>query len=262
MILKIDALDNALDTADNVVDVVDVVSITTLKAADLVTLRNTVRRLQEDLARTLPPLAYDVALAMVTGTPHALSPERGSPRPQDRALRADVEKFWDSRFPSLDVTLLADKDGNHDIERWTEVGVDPSEWVSEGVDNDDNDAWAVTHPNEGTVETFDCEDDATERAQEIYESIRDSRAGFPFAWNTGWTGSSVKYWLAELVSAGFVVYQYDGDEYIAGIDGGGYSFLDAHFAPLYLTLAAKHDWLVETDAGPRRVSAGVVGGGK
>ena len=104
------------------------------------------------------------------------------------------------------------------------------------LDRDDYDKWELLSAL--------SEDDESE-PPELY--------GFPFAWNTGWVLEE-KYWVPELTAAGFLVYRYDGDAIIAGIDGGGYAFMDAHFMPLYAALAEKHGWMVETDHGPRRVT--------
>ncbi len=43
--------------------------------------------------------------------------------------------------------------------------------------------------------------------------------------------------IADFAAAGFVVATHDpSGQVYAGIDGGGYSFLDAHWAPLYLRM--------------------------
>lgn len=93
--------------------------------------------------------------------------------------------------------------------------------------------WVVVNESGALVDdrVFDFEDDADEYRRDRED---ESRYGFPWAWGTAWMPRGVTD--SELQAAGFVVANYlggDGSGYrLAGIDGGGYSFMGAHFAPL------------------------------
>jgi hypothetical protein len=97
------------------------------------------------------------------------------------------------------------------------------------------------------------EDDARRAAEGAnLEDYRDNAAGWPFAHNYA---AEVEEWEAEdFAAAGFVVARHEpsGNVY-AGIDGGGYSFLDAHWAPLFLRRMARGGAYVRTAKGLRRV---------
>jgi hypothetical protein len=96
------------------------------------------------------------------------------------------------------------------------------------------------------------EDDAKSACEAAnLEDYRTNAAGWPWANNTGWKIDERD--VDDFDAAGFVVARFDGGDLWAGIDGGGYSFTDAHWAPLYLRRAAANGWYVRTDAGLRRV---------
>lgn len=189
-----------------------------------------------DLGRTLPPVRY----ADLVRDGNFI----------DRSFERDVEEFVQKHLTPIDTTLLDCEDPDkwelltpryesREIERGRGYAV----W-------DYDTGKFVTQEDEDVVEVFAEAGDADERMCDLQSEAEESRYGFPFAWNTGWVLENT-YWLDEVRSAGFLVYQYDGDAIIAGIDGGGYSFKGAHFAPLYAALAAKNGWMVRTNAGPR-----------
>jgi hypothetical protein len=234
------------------------IDLSKLSAVELVNLAAAVQDRQNAVGRELPPIPYAEALALICSQ-------------KDRTLCTDAQSWWDRTFTPIDVSLLADSEGNHDVEKWEEQGDSASERITSGtcalcdgtgrMDDEEEcnncdgggDVYTVTDAY-GEVHTFSDSDDAEEKAQEIIDSERESRAGFPFAWNTGWTGDNIRYWLADLQAAGFIVYVYDGGDTIVGIDGAGYSFLNQHFAPVYLRIAARNGWLVQTNEGPRLVA--------
>jgi hypothetical protein len=78
------------------------------------------------------------------------------------------------------------------------------------------------------------EDDATRAAEGAnIEDYRANANGWPFAWNTA--AAIDKRDADDFAAAGFVVATHEpsGQTY-AGIDGGGYDFLEAHWSRLYL----------------------------
>jgi hypothetical protein len=168
----------------------------------------------------------------------------------DHAFMANVRRWTEANFPTIDTTIL-----DHDTDKWElltpryEVLAHEEGWAVwdnvEGVFvTDEDDGCAIVHADEG-----DADDDCREREQEWAES----RYAFPFAWNYGWEVGTLA-WLDDFAACGFIAYRYDDYIVIAGIDGAGYSFMDAHFAPLFARLAERHGWLVDTVAGPRRVT--------
>lgn len=194
-----------------------------------------------ELGRQLPPVRYK-----------DLVPDGCNFR--DLTFSRGVDKFMQERMTALDTTLL-DRD---DPDKWElltpryevrEVEVD--ETTRYGVW--DHVAGEYVKGEDGEPLAFEDESDADDKRCDLEADADECRYGFPFAWNTGWVVEK-DYWLDELRDAGFLVYRYDGDTIIAGIDGGGYSFKGAHFAPLYATLAAKHGWMIETNAGPRFIT--------
>jgi hypothetical protein len=103
---------------------------------------------------------------------------------------------------------------------------------------------------------YNCTDEQEAReacAAANVEDYRTNAAGWPWANNTGWKIDERD--VEDFDAAGFVVARFDGGDLWAGVDGGGYSFTDAHWAPLYLRRAAANGWYVRTDAGLRRVAA-------
>lgn len=182
------------------------------------------------LGRSLPPVTLDT----VKGDPF---------------FEAHVREWMRSWMPTIDTTLL-DRD---DYEKWELLATryEVRDWEDEeggvlyGVFDTVDDVLL-----DGTA--YD-ESDMREKADDLEREWRDSFCAFPFAWNTGWVLENMA-WLDELTAAGFLVYEYDRDIIIAGIDGGGYSFMDQHFIPLYAGLAEKNEWLVETRDGPRLIT--------
>lgn len=194
---------------------------------------------QHKLARELPPVRF---ADLCDGT-----------NVTDRAFEVSVRAWMNTFMSPIDTTLL----DRENVEKWEIL---TPRYVVKGLDGDETRVGVWDHDEAGFVTledsdepvAFDSIDEASDKACDLQYAL-DGNHGFPFAWNEGWVVDGM-YWLAELQAAGFLVYQYDGDTVIAGIDGGGYSFMGAHFAPLYAALAAKNDWLVETDDGPRRIT--------
>lgn len=207
---------------------------------------------QRTLARVLPPITFDDVCADGCNV--------------DSTFERDVRRFMADRMQPIDVTLLVDGE-HHDPEKWflltpryegRELPPTAKDASDEGEGEDDV-TYGVFDLDEQEfvkdgedVLRFDDEDDADDHARELQMDEDESRHGFPFAWNTGWIVEH-QSWIDDLRSCGFLVYRYDGDQIIAGIDGGGYSFMGAHHAPFYARLAARFDWLVETKDGPRRI---------
>lgn len=90
--------------------------------------------------------------------------------------------------------------------------------------------------------------DAAEAAN--IEDYRRNACGWPFAHN--YAAEISEYQADDFVACGFVVARHEpsGNVY-AGIDGGGYSFIDAHWVPLYLRRHAGD--YVPTEKGLRRL---------
>ena len=106
-------------------------------------------------------------------------------------------------------------------------------------------------------------EDARQKATEMnYEAMHEDQHGFP--WANGWCFiPDDRITDQELKDAGFTVALYCGgsgnwredSEYrLAGLDGGGYSFKGAHYAPLAAAVAASRNWLVETDQGQAHIT--------
>ncbi len=195
---------------------------------------------QHKLARELPPVRFADLCGDGTNV--------------NRAFEVSVRAWMNTFMSPIDTTLL----DREDVEKWEIL---TPRYVVKGLTDGDetrvgvwdyDEARFVTLEDSDEPVAFDSIDEASDKACDLqyWSSINH---GFPFAWNEGWIIDGT-YWLAELQAAGFLVYRYDDDCVIAGIDGGGYSFMGAHFAPLYAALAAKNDWLVETDDGPRRIT--------
>ena len=191
-----------------------------------------------DLGRTLPPVKFTDLL-----------PDRCNFR--DRSFERDVDEFRRTHLAPIDTSLL----DREDPDKWELL---TPRYESREIEG----GYAVWDYNTGTfvtqededgndgVAVFDDAGDADERMCDLQAEEEQALCGFPFAWNNGWVVENT-YWLDEMRAAGFLVYRYDGEAIIAGIDGGGYSFRGAHFAPLYAALAAKNGWMVRTNAGPR-----------
>lgn len=97
------------------------------------------------------------------------------------------------------------------------------------------------------------EDEAARFAEEQdREHMEEGRYGFPWAHNWSYRPEGfIKDY--ELTESGFVVAEFRGDR-VCSIDGGGYSFAGAHYAPLFAKVAERCGWLVETDGGPRLIT--------
>ena len=207
------------------------------------------REEQVRLAREAPPISFERDLC------------RDRCNITDPVFEAYVRAFMAREMSSINTTLL----DREDYEKWEnltprfevrEVEVP----LSDDPDADEVTMWRVwDHDEDGYVEdedgkplTFARDFDAHDTRGDLEQEDEQNGYGFPFAWNTGWVMEG-EYWTAQLREAGFKVYRYDGDTIIAGIDGGGYSFMGAHFAPFYARLAEKNGWLVETVDGPRRL---------
>ena len=212
----------------------------------------TLRQEADTIGRALPPVKFT-----------DLVPDRCNFK--DNAFSADVERFIERHLKSIDTTRL-DRD---DFDKWERVVMrytvreflwdvmgDVTRW---GVW--DNEAGAFVLDTDSNPEgeddypplSFPDRYEAADHAADLEEDDVASQHAFPFAWNTGWVLDG-RYWANDAAASGFLVYRYDGDEYIIGIDGAGYSFKGAHFAPFYARLAAKNGWLVQTDNGPRLIT--------
>lgn len=228
--------------------------VTTIEASNALVLdrmneiTETINRLygeRAELGRSLPPVRY----ADLVRDGNFI----------DRTFERHVEEFMQGSLKPIDTTLL----DREDPEKWELLTprYELRETTIETRDGEEE-AWAIFDHDEGRLVTGEDEDGEETPLYFAFESLAEdacsdlnaedeqNRCGFPFAWNTGWVVEST-YWLEELRAAGFLVYRYDGDAIVAGIDGGGYSFKGAHFAPLCAALASKHGWMVRTNAGPR-----------
>ena len=188
-----------------------------------------------DLGRTLPPVKFTDLIADRCNF-------------LDRSFERDVDEFMQKHLTPLDTTLI----NREDPDKWELL---TPRYESREVEGgyavwDYSMGEFVTLEDDDAVEVFAEAGDADEKMCDLQAEEEQALCGFPFAWNNGWVVENT-YWLDEMRAAGFLVYRYDGEAIIAGIDGGGYSFRGAHFAPLYAALAAKNGWMVRTNAGPR-----------
>lgn len=103
------------------------------------------------------------------------------------------------------------------------------------------------------------EDSAREAADRAnVDDYRENACGWPFAHN--YAAQIDERYAEDFAACGFVVALHEpSGQHYAGIDGGGYSFTDAHWAPLYLRwhlhgrYSPEHVYL-ETNDGLRRVN--------
>lgn len=139
-------------------------------------------------------------------------------------------------------------------------------WLNENAPGPEGDVWIVVdtdcddervtdtgrHINVPAYDPTD-EDNARRAATEgNREDYRENACGHPFAWNYAFTIEQRRD-AEDFARAGFVVAVYDGGQAWAGIDGGGYDFIGAHWVPLYL---GRHvGEYVRTSQGLRRVVA-------
>ncbi len=196
-------------------------------------------------AAILVTVAERVAAAL-----HSLAYERepvtGPMLTHDRAVERQVDLFR-QRYDAIDVTLL----DSTDPDKWELVGGCESERyeVREVTDDDDNVTWEVldTWESDEPIEEHDDETDAREDCdRRNLDQGRDDLYGFPFAQRFGYQIEERE--IERFIEHGFVVWRFDGDP-IAGIDGGGYSFDDAHWRPMWLAMMAG--CVIDTDGGPR-----------
>lgn len=129
----------------------------------------------------------------------------------------------------------------------------PERWIVWDSDNRERASGGALE--ECGREDYDTKDEseATEAAQAAnVEAYRESANGWPWAQNSGYPIDERE--ADDFGAAGFVVATHEpsGQTY-AGIDGGGYGFTDAHWAPLMAQRAAgRFGWPVRTSAGLRR----------
>lgn len=201
---------------------------------------------RREIGRALPPITFED----VCPDGHNV----------ESAFGRDVSRFMQDRMKEIDVTMLDVSDPDkwelltqrYKVGELEPTGTDDDRDVRYGVLDLDDERFVEDEDDDGKPLAFDDKSDAQERCYELNSEDDENRHGFPFAWNTGFVVEN-ESWIDDLRACGFLVYRYDGDQIIAGIDGGGYSFMGAHFAPFYARLAAKHGWLVETKNGPRRM---------
>jgi hypothetical protein len=182
---------------------------------------------------------------------------------KDRTFERFVRRFMEWAMPSFPLGLL-DTSSETAHERWEIVEDDPVDYITEiqeeepGATGADDDLIYTRYRTSwnGYEETFDCFDDAFDHVRQCMD---ESRYGFPWAWNWAFLPDD-RITDDELRAAGFTVATYTGGaggrddcQYrLCGIDGGGYSFDGAHFAPLCAIVYAnrhKYRWTVETDNG-------------
>lgn len=181
----------------------------------------------------------------------------------DRVIEGEVRALMD-RYNTIDVSDLADDDGNQDVETWEHVAGGPEPFEVRAVPdpsfepNDVDDEYpevyqVVDTDSDDVAETFDDESDAENDRDERNREYREENLhGFPFAHN--YAVEIERFEVEDFADAGFLVYEYRGDKLIAGIDGGGYSFMGQHWSRVFHAKAVRGGWKVETSTGPRRVA--------
>ena len=138
--------------------------------------------------------------------------------------------------------VLVDTDYS-DTSYVSDAGTDTLEIDGNRIEGWDADAWN--------------ESDAEDKADELNrENAQEGGYGFP--WAHSWCHMPEDFIEdEELQAAGFVVATYTGGSgtrndvtfRLVGIDGGGYGFSEAHFAPLVFIVAWRRNWIVQTDKG-------------
>lgn len=223
-----------------------------LNAIELIKARKELDVQLANLADERPALTLD-----------AITPDRCNI--PDRVIEGEIRAFR-NRYDGIDVTDLADENGNQDPEKWEHIAggrdserfevreIPDPDYAPASEDDETPVVYAVVDTEgagDGIVETFMDEDDAeSDRDERNREAFGESLYGFPFAHNHGYV---IDGWDVEsFAAAGFLVWLYDGDKYIVGIDGGGYSFDGAHWAPLFFSRMAGVK--IETETGPRIVA--------
>lgn len=125
----------------------------------------------------------------------------------------------------------------------------------------DTDADADAREGRNGIDDYDPTDESSAddaAAAANVEDYRSNAAGWPFAQN--YAAAIDERNADDFAACGFVVATHEpSGQVYAGIDGGGYSFLDAHWAPLYLRfmlpdiLPERRTIYVPTRDGLRRV---------
>lgn len=162
---------------------------------------------------------------------------------KDATFEGFVDRFMQRYMPGFPLGLL-DRDTH---ESWEIVEADPYDHVTEVPDG------RYLASGDGFEEEFfETEDDAIDF---VRERMEESRYGFPWAHSWAFRPDD-RITNDELRAAGFTVATYHGGAggsyRLCGIDGGGYSFDGAHFAPLCAIVHANrrgYGWKVETDDG-------------
>lgn len=159
----------------------------------------------------------------------------------DRSIEHDCVAWMRSRYTPVDASEML-----HDPDLWELLSLGERFAVREvdlGYEVIDTDT------DETVCECSDEDEAIIEAGDRNREATMEGLCGFPFAQSWGYEISRDD--VEKFERAGFVVWLYDGDRYIAGIDGGGYSFAAPHYLPVYLE---DHDGsTIPTSTGPRRV---------
>jgi len=114
-----------------------------------------------------------------------------------------------------------------------------SPWADGVMPDDVTDYWTEEHEAEDVARQLDHE--------------RFEPHGYPWANNWAYMPDD-RITDEQLQAAGFTVATYR-EHRLAGIDGGGYSFSGQHFAALCAIVHAAYGWPVDTDNGPRLITA-------
>ena len=169
----------------------------------------------------------------------------------DSAFDRQVMEFRD-RYETFDHTLL---DEPKDADDWDLVSSGTHDrYVVRDTEEEDGTWYQVYDAYED--KWLDKSDEYSYAEEEAERANRDETIdtlhGFPFAQNVGFIIN--QYEVQQFAAAGFLVWRYKGGELIAGIDGGGYNMLDAHWKPLWFARCIEAERLVETETGPRRAA--------
>jgi hypothetical protein len=247
-----DTIDNKIVTPEGTIDPTGLAQIcATMNAADLLERRRDIAAALEALADERAPLTFAEVCPDTCNIP-------------DHTIRMEISRYMD-RWDCVDVSDLEDENGHQDIEAWEfraggvvryEVREIPDpDYEPENEEDESRSVFAVvdTENDDEIMETFTDEEDADREAEDKSRDHRlESLYGFPFANN--YARIIHERDIDDFAAAGFLVWENNvtGKLY-AGIDGGGYSYEGAHFAPLWWRAASRGGWLVETETGPRRV---------
>ena len=96
-----------------------------------------------------------------------------------------------------------------------------------------------------------------DEVREITPGERDEDADYLPMWGTMWSfgDSADDYWLEKrgglelMAECGFRIYEQEDFGYLFGIDGAGYSFMEAHWIPLYKARGLR--WHREEEPAPK-----------